>query len=126
VVPCWRPSGCLAAMSTTWLASIIGGLLAESLAGKYANLKRVIGAYVAFAFFDFVGIFLPAFLLGTEYLLAKGAKYGMTVEAVKEYIGYFTVPTFITLAFLNLLCAFLGALLGIGILKKHFKKAGLI
>jgi energy-coupling factor transport system substrate-specific component len=50
----------------------------------------------------------------------------MTVEAVKKYIAYFTVPTFMTLVFLNLICAFLGALIGIGILKKHFKKAGLI
>ena len=108
------------------IASIVGGLLAELIAGKYGNIKRIVVAYVTFALGDFTGVFLPTFLLGAEYFVSRGAKLGMTAEALDLCMGYFTGPVFAILAVVNLIFAFLGALIGIGILKKHFKKAGLI
>lgn len=110
----------------TSIGSILGGLLAEVIAGKYGSTKRIVAAYMAFTFSDFVGTFLPTFLLGAKYLASRGAKFGMTAEVIEPYVGYFSGLGFAILSVVNLLCAFLGALIGIGILKKHFKKAGLI
>jgi hypothetical protein len=71
--------------------------------------------YVAF----YTAVCLPT-------LTTKGAKFGMTAEVMKSYAAYFGGLGFAILSVVNLLCAFFGALIGIRILKKHFKKAGLI
>jgi energy-coupling factor transport system substrate-specific component len=107
-------------------ASILGGFLAELIAGKYGSAQKIVAAYMALAFFDFVGTYSSSFLLGVDYFTAKGAKFGMTAEVMKPYAAYFGGLGFAILSVVNLLCAFFGALIGIRILKKHFKKAGLI
>ena len=108
------------------VASLLGGVLAELAAGRYENLKRIVVSYVIFAVFDFCGIFLPSFLLGADYMMSMAAKYGMTPEMLESYLKYYTGPVFAVLLAANIICAFLGAMIGIGFLKKHFQKAGLI
>ncbi|MDD3394990.1 MAG: MptD family putative ECF transporter S component [Anaerotignum sp.] len=108
------------------VACVIGGFLAELIAGKYGNIKRIVIAYVTLAYFDFVGTYLSSFILGVDYFTSVGEKFGMTAEVMEPYATYFGGLGFAILSVVNLICAFLGALIGIGILKKHFKKAGLI
>jgi len=110
------------------IGSAIGGLLAEYFAGKhdYQKLNDITLAYISLTFFDFVGTYLPAFIMGKNYFLEAGAKYGMSAEAISQFMAYFTLPTLIILVVLNIAGAYLGARIGIKILNKHFKKAGLI
>lgn len=107
-------------------ASVIGGFLAELIAGKYGNIKRIVVAYIALTYLDFVGTYSTSFWLGVDYFTSVGERFGMTAEVMEPYAAYFGGGGFAILSVVNLLCAFLGALIGIVILKKHFKKAGLI
>lgn len=110
------------------LGSVIGGILAEYCAGRNAYRKwwDIACAYVVMRLFDFIGIYLPGFILGKSFLMERGAKFGMSAEIVGEFLKYLTVPTFLILTGLNIMGAFFGAWIGRNILEKHFKKAGLI
>lgn len=107
---------------------VIGGLFAELLAGKnqYQKPGELILAYVTLAFVDFLGIYLPFFILGQEYMLSRGSTDIMTQEAVNAFLSYLTAGNFLLIALLNILGAYLGAKLGIRVVNRHFRKAGLI
>lgn len=108
------------------VGSLIGGILAEIIVGRYERRSRLVCGYAAFALMDYIGIFLPAFVLGADYLASRGTKYGMTAEALSAYMPYVTTPMFLLLAAVNIICAVLGAYIGMKLLKKHFVKAGLL
>lgn len=107
---------------------VAGGLLAELLAGKnkYQKSGGIILAYVTLAFVEFLGIYLPFFILGQEYMLSRGGKAIMTPEAVNTFLSYLTAGNFFLIALLNILGAYLGAKLGLKVVNRHFRKAGLM
>lgn len=107
---------------------VAGGLFAEFLAGKdkYQKASGIILAYVSFAFVEFLGIYLPFFILGQEYMLSRGSKDIMSQEAVNAFLSYLTTGNFLLIALLNILGAYLGAKLGMNIVNRHFRKAGLV
>ena len=108
------------------IGNLIGGVLAELVAGKYISRKRIYAAYIAFATGGFCGVYIPAFMLGTNYLLSRGGRFGITAEMLQEFSKFFSVPSFLMILGLNAIGALLGAFIGSKILKKHFQKAGLV
>lgn len=108
------------------IALIAGAVISELVAGKYNSLKRISAAYVTFTLSDFIGVYLPIFAFGASYLLQRASRFGIRAEAMKASLHYFTGTTFILLLILNIVCAVIGAWIGLKIIDKHFKKSNLI
>lgn len=108
------------------ISVIIGGIIAELFAGDYSTSKKISSAFVALMTFDFIGINLPIFAFGPSYILERGARFGITEAAINSSLKYFTWSTFIILLVLNIVCAIVGAWIGMKIIKKHFKESDLI
>ena len=110
----------------TTVGCIAGGVIAELLVGDYTKVKRIILAYCSYAVAVALGIYLPAFMMGAEYIAKMGAKRGMTLETAQSYMGLYT-PTMLAIVIAaNIVGALAGALIGRKVLKKHFIKAGLV
>ena len=110
----------------TTIGCIAGGAIAELLVGDYSKVKRIILAYCGYAVAVALGIYLPAFMMGAEYIARMGAKRGMTLETAQSYMGLYT-PTMLAIVIAaNIVGALAGALIGRKVLKKHFIKAGLV
>lgn len=110
----------------TTVGCIAGGVIAELLVGDYTKVKRIILAYCSYAVAVSLGIYLPAFMMGAEYIARMGAKRGMTLETAQSYMGLYT-PTMLAIVIAaNIVGALAGALIGRKVLKKHFIKAGLV
>lgn len=110
----------------TTVGCIAGGVIAELLVGDYTKVRRIILAYCSYAIAVALGIYLPAFMMGAEYIAKMGAKRGMTLETAQSYMGLYT-PTMLAIVIAaNIVGALAGALIGRKVLKKHFIKAGLV
>ena len=110
----------------TTVGCIAGGVIAELLVGDYTKVKRIILAYCSYAVAVALGIYLPAFMMGAEYIAKMGAKRGMTLETAQSYMSLYT-PTMLAIVIAaNIVGALAGALIGRKVLKKHFIKAGLV
>ena len=110
----------------TTVGCIAGGVIAELLVGDYTKIKRIILAYCSYAVAVALGIYLPAFVMGAEYIAKMGARRGMTLETAQSYMSLYT-PTMLAIVIgANIVGALAGALIGRKVLKKHFVKAGLV
>ena len=110
----------------TTVGCIAGGVISELLVGDYTKVRRIILAYCSYAVAVALGIYLPAFMMGAEYIAKMGAKRGMTLETAQSYMGLYT-PTMLAIVIAaNIVGALAGALIGRKVLKKHFIKAGLV
>ena len=110
----------------TTVGCIAGGVIAEPLVGDYTKVRRIILAYCSYAVAVALGIYLPAFMMGVEYIAKMGAKRGMTLETAQSYMGLYT-PTMLAIVIAaNIVGALAGALIGRKVLKKHFIMAGLV
>ncbi|NLG05893.1 MAG: MptD family putative ECF transporter S component [Clostridia bacterium] len=110
----------------TTVGCIAGGLLAELIAGQYKKFSRIAAAYAGYAVAVAAGIYMPGFLIGTNYLLSRGAERGMTAETIHLYDRYFNMNYLLPILLMNAVTALLGAYIGKLILNKHFVKAGMI
>lgn len=110
----------------TTVGCIAGGLIAELLVGDYTNVWRIILGYCSYAVAVALGIYLPGFIMGAEYLAKSGAKRGMTLEVAQNYMTFFTPSMLAIVIGINIVAALIGALIGRKVLKKHFIKAGLV
>ncbi|HKM21591.1 MAG TPA: MptD family putative ECF transporter S component [Lachnospiraceae bacterium] len=110
----------------TTIGCIAGGLIAELIVGQYKKFSRIAAAYAGYAVTVAAGIYMPGFIIGTDYLLARGEDRGMTAESVKMYEQYFNMNNLFYVLLLNAVAALLGAYIGKLILNKHFVKARLI
>lgn len=110
----------------TTVGCIAGGVIAELLVGDYTKVKRIILAYCSYAVAVALGIYLPAFMMGAEYIAKMGAKRGMTLETAQSYMGLYTPSMLAIVIAANIVGALAGALIGRKVLKKHFIKAGLV
>lgn len=110
----------------TTVGCIAGGLLAEIIVGNYKSFRRIVMAYASYAAAVAIGVYAPAFIMGANYLLARGTERGMTPEIVAQYEDYFKLPYFIAVLVLNAVMAIAGAYIGKLILRRHFVKAGML
>ncbi len=104
----------------------LGGVVCDFIIGDYENKGRIILGYGMFALADFLGTVVPILLFGTTSFLERAEKWKMSQEQINQAIFYFSVPYTISFATLTFVLACVGAFVATKLLKKHFKKAGVI
>ncbi len=105
---------------------IIAALIAELLLkkGNYKSRNYARWSYVAFNLFS-SSIYLPLFI-AKESVAKRWLDLGRSEEQIQLLFSYFPnwmLPVIIILALIG---AYFGATVGIKVLEKHFKKAGMI
>lgn len=108
--------------------TIVGALIAEFIANRrrYGKTIDLMCAFVVTTVMHFVGYYLPMFLSAQAYLLKSAERWNLSQEVIAQYMKYINWPTFSVLTVLNIAASFVGAWIGVRILNKHFRKAGLI
>lgn len=92
-------------------------------AGKYQSWRSLLLGYVVFSEW-ILGLLAPLFFMRDAYFAAMRSGYG---DAYTDTLMSLTpMWVFYLMALLAVLGAFAGALLGKAVLKKHFKKAGIL
>lgn len=114
---------------TLLITVIVFGLIAEIIAssGKYRDYKRIAIAYIVLILGFYGGDIAPIYVFTNWYI--RESTGGVTgtdltyvntlIAAAKSWLGILSFLTCIV-------AAFLGTVIGKRILKKHFKKAGMI
>ncbi len=110
----------------TLILGTVCALIAEFMlkAGKYSSIKLTILAF-AIVSVGANGNVLQMLFASTEYLTSTAATYGADyLEAIANYYSlWWYLPVIFASAFVG---GLLGGLLGKSVLKKHFKKSGLV
>lgn len=104
----------------------IGGVICDFVIGNYENKGRIVLEYGLFALADFLGTIVPILLFGTASFVERATKWKMSEEQINQAISYFSVSWTIGFGILTFILACIGAFIAIKLLKKHFKKAGMI
>lgn len=91
--------------------------------GNYQSIRHSIGAYVVFALWG-VGAIAPLFFDRENYFSTIRESYGE--QYADRLLAITPSWVFYIMIVMVIVGAFLGALLGVKILKKHFKKAGIL
>lgn len=104
----------------------LGGVVCDLIIGNYENKSRIILGYGMFALADFLGTVIPVLLFGTSSFMKRAAKWKMSQEQINQAISYFSVPYAVGFGILTFALACVGAFAATKLLKKHFKKAGVI
>lgn len=107
------------------VSGIVFGILADLILkwGNYQSSKKTILAYTVFSIW-LMGMMFPLYFARDSYFAALVPAYGQ--EYADALMSYTPVWSFYVLTALAALGGFLGALLGKAVLKKHFKKAGIV
>lgn len=110
-------------MGMMWTGSVgivIGGLVAEKVAGKsqYQSLKGQSLGYVLFIFCFWVGMIIPIYA-AKDYYIQATLKSGMDQNYIDTMLQSIAGVKLVLAAALTFLGASLGALLGRKALKKH-------
>ena len=116
-------------MGQTWMSipfGLVFGLIADLImkSGEFVTWSKNLLAYSVFSVWT-VGTMLPMWVMRDSYF-ASYANNGATdayIEAVMKLTPTYMIAV---VALLGLLGGFLGACLGKAVLKKHFKKAGIV
>lgn len=108
------------------LGGIIASLLAEYIIrkGRYKSLKYARLSYTAFSLFS-ISMIIPIFISRNSYaqkMIAQG--YGR--EFTDKILSMMPDWSFPIIAILGCVGGFIGCTIGMKILKKHFKKAGMV
>ncbi|WP_431952184.1 MptD family putative ECF transporter S component [Nocardia lijiangensis] len=108
-----------------FVVGIAAALIAEVLlwVGRYRSRQLSVLAYAVFSTW-FVGLFLPLFYARDEFLSSpsmqeKGADYTEQLDAL------LSPAVLLTFALSTLVFGLIGGVLGLRLLDKHFRKAGL-
>ena len=119
--------GMMAANFTGVLLSAIGWAAADLFASlNHYREKISVWAYVLGCTLQSALFTLPMYLSGGQYLIERKEMMRLTDETLGQYLGYFIWPVYGINILLTVLTSLAGAVIAVRILKKHFKKAGLI
>ena len=104
------------------VAGFVFGLLADLilLSGNYKSIKRSVTGYSVFSLW-ILGMLMPFWIMKDtfeEMLGSAGTDYTQTVMALFDKISW-------AFPIMSLLGGIVGAFLGLAMLKKHFKRAGI-
>lgn len=91
--------------------------------GQYKSWKLNSIGYIIFSFWP-IGNLLPFYFMRNSYLAFIQDKYGTDYEATVE--GLFSIGMIPIILITTIIGAWIGAYIAKGILKKHFKRAGII
>ena len=116
-------------MGQTWMSvpfGLVFGLIADIImkSGNYKVWKKNLIAYSIFTVWT-VGTMLPMWIMRNSYFDAYRNNGGTDayIDAVMNLTPNYMLAVIIVLALVG---GFLGGMLGKGVLKKHFKKAGIV
>lgn len=118
----------LAIMGHPWMALILSVpviVIADMVMamGQYKSWKLNSIGYIIFSFWP-IGNLLPFYFMRNSYLTFIQDKYGTDYEATVE--GLFSIGMIPIILITTIIGAWIGAYIAKGILKKHFKRAGII
>lgn len=118
----------LAIMGHPWMALILSVpviVIADMVMamGQYKSWKLNSIGYIIFSFWP-IGNLLPFYFMRNSYLAFIQDKYGTDYEATVE--GFFSIGMIPIILITTIIGAWIGAYIAKGILKKHFKRAGII
>lgn len=118
----------LAIMGHPWVALILSVpviVIADMVMamGQYKSWKLNSIGYIIFSFWP-IGNLLPFYFMRNSYLALIQDKYGTDYEATVE--GLFSIGMIPIILITTIIGAWIGAYIAKGILKKHFKRAGII
>lgn len=118
----------LAIMGHPWMALILSVpviVIADMVMamGQYKSWKLNSIGYIIFSFWP-IGNLLPFYFMRNSYLVFIQDKYGTDYEATVE--GWFSIGMIPIILITTIIGAWIGAYIAKGILKKHFKRAGII
>ncbi|MDW4277868.1 MptD family putative ECF transporter S component [Staphylococcus saprophyticus] len=118
----------LAIMGHPWMALILSVpviVIADMVMamGQYKSWKLNSIGYIVFSFWP-IGNLLPFYFMRNSYLAFIQDKYGTDYEATVE--GLFSIGMIPIILITTIIGAWIGAYIAKGILKKHFKRAGII
>lgn len=103
--------------------SVAADLIAK-LVGNYKSKKGILAAYVVFSF-GLTGPVLPLWLMQDAYIASLEAK-GKDAAYIENLFANINQTTLVVCIAATLVLAVLGGLFGMSMMKKHFKKAGII
>ncbi|MDW4064665.1 MptD family putative ECF transporter S component [Staphylococcus saprophyticus] len=118
----------LAILGHPWMALILSVpviVIADMVMamGQYKSWKLNSIGYIIFSFWP-IGNLLPFYFMRNSYLAFIQDKYGTDYEATVE--GLFSIGMIPIILITTIIGAWIGAYIAKGILKKHFKRAGII
>lgn len=106
------------------LTGLVFGLLADLVArrGSYASAKMSVLSHGVFSCW-IVGNFLPMLLTADSYYATMRVQYGDAyVNELMSYLQPWAYPLMLAAAFIT---GIIGGYIGLKVLKKHFKRAGI-
>ncbi|MGW7452889.1 MptD family putative ECF transporter S component [Streptomyces sp. NPDC054787] len=110
----------------TLVIGVAGALIAEALlwAGRYRSRQLSVFAYAVFSTW-FAGLFMPM-LYAREEFLSSPYMEGMGAEYVDKLDELLSPAVLIAFDVSTLVFGLIGGVLGLRLLDKHFRKAGLV
>lgn len=91
--------------------------------GNYQSSGKTVIAYTVFSVW-LMGMLLPMYIMRESYFADMVPTYGQ--EYADKLMSYTPAWSFFLLTLLAIIGGLFGALIGKSVLKKHFKKAGII
>ncbi len=110
----------------SFAANIICGILADYVAsiGKYKFKKWILISYVIFSY-GITGPILPLWFMKDSYVASLEAR-GKSVEYISKVFNFINTGSFFLCMVSILICALVGGIFGMKMVKKHFVKAGIV
>lgn len=111
-----------------WLCILtaLAGIVSELVFAKmgYKNKKATTIAHMLRHFAFAFGSYIPYLFYGQQYIEKYSEIYGQ--EYMELSVGLITPLSTVILMIINLIFAFVGALIAMKLMKKHFVKAGMV
>ena len=110
----------------SFAANIVCGILADIICklSNYKSKKAIMLSYIVFSY-GLTGPILPLWFMKDAYM-AKLEARGKNAQYINDLFANINTGTFVICIVLILVCAILGGLFGLKMLKKHFEKAGIV
>ena len=110
----------------SFAANVIFGVLADCIAkiGKYKSKKGILASYVVFSY-GLTGPILPLWFMKDAYV-ANLVERGKDAMYIENLFAPINMTTFAISMIAILICALIGGYFGQKMMKKHFKKIGII
>jgi energy-coupling factor transport system substrate-specific component len=110
----------------SFAANVVFGLLADFVAskGNYKSKKLIMVSYILFSY-GLTGPILPLWFMKDAYMANLEAR-GKSAEYIANVFNYITTGSFFICIISILVCAIIGGIFGMKMVKKHFVKAGIV
>ena len=110
----------------SFAANVVFGVLADFVAskGNYKSKKLIMVSYILFSY-GLTGPILPLWFMKDAYMANLEAR-GKSAEYIANVFNYITTGSFFICIISILVCAIIGGVFGMKMVKKHFVKAGIV